>query len=160
MQRPDGGAMFGVVPKPLWEGRIAPDERTRIPLALRCLLVEHDAGLVLIDTGRGNKEGEKLKDIYGVENEGRGGRTRLEDSLAELGHRPEDVRWVINTHLHFDHAGGNTWCTGERRILPALPRATYVVQRRVVSFAPATNLSAQAGSLAHPLVRIPARNVY
>src|SRR3989442_14025185 len=81
MQRLDGGAMFGVVPKPLWERRIVPDERNRIPLALRCLLVEHDAGLVLIDTGLGNKEGDKFKDIYGVENEGREGRTRLEDSL-------------------------------------------------------------------------------
>src|SRR3989454_8420014 len=61
----DGGAMFGVVPKPLWERRITPDERNRIRLALRCLLVEHDAGLVLIDTGLGNKEGPKFKDIYG-----------------------------------------------------------------------------------------------
>src|SRR2546426_9286490 len=129
IQRLDGGAMFGVVPKPLWERRIAPDERNRIPLALRCLLVEHDTGLMLIDTGLGNKEGDKFKDIYGVENEGRAGRTRLEDALAELGHRPEEVRWVINTHLHFDHAGGNTWCTGEGRILPTFPRATYVVQR-------------------------------
>jgi len=149
IQRLDGGAMFGVVPKPLWERRIAPDERNRIPLALRCLLVEHDAGLVLIDTGLGNKENEKFKDIYGVENEGREGRTRLEDSLAELGHRPEDVRWVINTHLHFDHAGGNTWCTGEGRILPAFPQATYVVQRGEIEFARHTNERTQASYLAH-----------
>ena len=63
----DGGAMFGVVPKALWERRIPADERNRIPLALRCLLVEHDDGLVLIDTGIGNKENEKIRDIYGVE---------------------------------------------------------------------------------------------
>ena len=62
--------MFGVVPKPLWERRIPPDERNRIPLALRCLLVEHDDGLVLIDTGLGNKEDAKFRDIYGVANAG------------------------------------------------------------------------------------------
>src|SRR3989475_9553395 len=86
VQHLDGGAMFGVVPKPLWERRITPDGRNRIRLALRCLLVEHDAGLVLIDTGLGNKEGPKFKDIYGVANEGTGedGRTRLEDALREL----------------------------------------------------------------------------
>jgi len=149
IQRLDGGAMFGVVPKPLWERRIAPDDRNRIPLALRCLLVEHDAGLVLIDTGLGNKESDKFRDIYGVENEGRDGRTRLEDALAELGHRPEEVRWVINTHLHFDHAGGNTWCTGEGRILPTFPRATYVVQRGELEFARHTNERTQASYPAH-----------
>src|SRR5467141_3985878 len=71
-QRLDGGAMFGVVPKPLWQRRIPADDRNRIPLALRCLLVEHDDGLVLVDTGLGNKEDEKFKDIYGVENAGQG----------------------------------------------------------------------------------------
>src|SRR5213083_2341073 len=105
----DGGAMFGVVPKPLWQRRIPADDKNRIPLALRCLLVEHDDGLVLVDTGLGNKEDEKFKDIYGVVNEGKDGRTRLEDALAELGHAPADVRWVIDSHLHFDHAGGNTY---------------------------------------------------
>src|SRR6058998_275812 len=71
----DGGAMFGVVPKPLWERRIPADARNRIPLALRCLLVEHDDGLVLIDTGLGNKEDAKFREIYGVRNEGKDGRT-------------------------------------------------------------------------------------
>src|SRR5581483_3681462 len=84
MQHLDGGAMFGVVPKPLWERRIAADARNRIPLALRCLLIEHDDGLVLIDTGLGNKEDAKFRDIYGVENAGKEGPTALEDSLAEL----------------------------------------------------------------------------
>src|SRR2546430_5766002 len=77
-QRLDGGAMFGVVPKPLWQRRIPADERNRIPLALRCLLVEHDDGLVLVDTGLGNKEDEKFKDIYGVVNE------RSEEHTSEL----------------------------------------------------------------------------
>ena len=108
----DGGAMFGVVAKPLWEKHFQADERNRILLALRCLLVEHETGPVLIDTGVGNKENEKFVNIYGVENEGAGGRTLLEDALAETGLAPEDVKYVINTHLHFDHAGGNTYVRG------------------------------------------------
>src|SRR5574341_978123 len=139
-QRLDGGAMFGVVPKPLWEKRIPADARNRIPLALRCLLIEHDDGLVLVDTGIGNKETEKFTDIYGVENAGANGRTRLEDALAELGHTPDDVRWVINTHLHFDHAGGNTYrAEAGGPVRPSFPRATYIVQRRELEFARHTN---------------------
>ena len=134
-QRLDGGAMFGVVPKPLWERRIPADARNRIPLALRCLLVEHDDGLVLIDTGIGNKEDTKFKDIYGVDNAGQGGRTRLEDALAELGHAPADVRWVIDTHLHFDHAGGNTYRDEGGQVRPSFPQARYVVQRGELEFA-------------------------
>ena len=77
LQRLDGGAMFGVVPRPLWQTRIAPDERHRIPLAMRCLLVEHPEGLVLVDTGLGNKEDRKFLDIYGVENGGLEGASQL-----------------------------------------------------------------------------------
>jgi glyoxylase-like metal-dependent hydrolase (beta-lactamase superfamily II) len=135
----DGGAMFGVVPKPLWQRRIPADDRNRIPLALRCLLIEHDDGLVLVDTGLGNKEDAKFKDIYGVVNEGKNGRTRLEDALAELGHAPDDVRCVINTHLHFDHAGGNTYREVGGAVRLAFPRATYVVQKGELEFARHTN---------------------
>ena len=155
----DGGAMFGVVPKPLWQRRIAADDRNRIPLALRCLLIEHPAGLVLVDTGLGNKEDAKFKDIYGVANAGKEGRTCLEDALTELGHTPADVRWVINSHLHFDHAGGNTYREvvedgggsgggggGEVRI--AFPHATYVVQRGELEFARHTNERTAASYLA------------
>ncbi|MEE8267406.1 MAG: MBL fold metallo-hydrolase, partial [Gemmatimonadales bacterium] len=147
-QRLDGGAMFGVVPKPLWQKHIAADERNRIPLALRCLVVEHPDGLILVDTGIGNKENEKFLDIYGVENAGTGGVSQLEDALAEAGHRPEDVAWVVNTHLHFDHAGGNTrtaraagaaGAAGAEgaQVVPelAFPNATYVVQRGELEFA-------------------------
>jgi len=149
-QRLDGGAMFGVVPKALWERRIPADERNRIPLALRCLLVEHDDGLVLIDTGIGNKENEKFHDIYGVDNAGKNGRTKLEDALADLGHRPEAINWVINTHLHFDHAGGNTTPEGL-----AFPRAQYVVQRRELEFARHTNERTAGSYLAHNFERVP-----
>jgi glyoxylase-like metal-dependent hydrolase (beta-lactamase superfamily II) len=149
LQHLDGGAMFGVVPKPLWERRIPADARNRIPLALRCLLVEHDDGLVLIDTGLGNKENEKFRDIYGVENAGANGRTRLEDALAGLGHTPEDIRWVINTHLHFDHAGGNTWCTPGGDVQVTFPRARYVVQAGDLDFARRRNERTAASYLPH-----------
>lgn len=138
-QRLDGGAMFGVVPKPLWERRIAADARNRIALGMRCLLIEHPAGLVLIDTGAGNKETDKFHDIYGIENRGAGGRTALEDGLAAVGARPADVAMVINTHLHFDHAGGNTYRDEAGVIRPSFPNARYVVQRGEYEYATHTN---------------------
>ena len=155
LQHLDGGAMFGVVPKPLWERRIPADERNRIPLALRCLLVEHDDGPVLIDTGVGNKESAKFKDIYGVENEGRDGRTRLEDALAELGLRPEDIRWVINTHLHFDHAGGNTFRGPDGSVAVSFPRARYAVQKGELDFARHTNERTAASYLSPNFEAVP-----
>ncbi|MBI4542894.1 MAG: MBL fold metallo-hydrolase [Gemmatimonadetes bacterium] len=147
LQRLDGGAMFGVVPKPLWERRIPADARNRIPLALRCLLVEHPDGLVLVDTGVGNKEDAKFKEIYGVENAGRTGPTALEDALAAAGHRASDVRWVINTHLHFDHAGGNTWRRDDGAVALAFPNAVYVVQRGELDFAVTPNERIRASYL-------------
>ncbi|MBC7897520.1 MAG: MBL fold metallo-hydrolase [Cytophagaceae bacterium] len=138
-QKLDGGAMFGVVPKPLWEKRIPPDERNRIGLGMRCLLVEHDDGLVLIDTGLGNKENAKFREIYGVENEGAGGGTWLEDGLRALGFGVEDVRTVINTHLHFDHAGGNTCVLPSGEVVPTFPKARYVVQQGEHHWATHTN---------------------
>lgn len=154
-QRLDGGAMFGVVPRTLWKARIEPDERNRIPLALRCVLVEHDDGLVLVDTGLGNKEDAKFLDIYGVENQGLEGATQLEDALASAGFLPRDVRWVINTHLHFDHAGGNTTMDPDlendprRHVRPTFPNATYVVQRGELEFARRTNERTRASYLPH-----------
>lgn len=153
LQRLDGGAMFGVVPRTLWTRRIEPDERNRIPLAMRCLLIEHAEGLVLVDTGLGNKEEKKFLDIYGVENRGSPGPTQLEDALKSLGHRPRDIRYVINTHLHFDHAGGNTTSDavpgGGRDVHPTFPRATYVVQRGELAFARKTNERTRASYLPH-----------
>ena len=131
--------MFGVVPKTLWEKRIPADERNRIPMGMRCLLVEHDDGLVLIDTGSGNKETDKFHQIYGIENAGANGRTHLEDGLAQLGFAPADVSLVINTHLHFDHAGGNTWRTPSGTVEAAFPNARYVVQRGEMEWATHTN---------------------
>ena len=138
-QRLDGGAMFGVVPKPLWEKRIAPDERNRIQLGMRCLLIEHPSGPILVDTGSGNKENEKFNDIYGIENKGADGGTMLEDGLREIGVAREDVAIVINTHLHFDHAGGNTRHTPEGKLEVTFPNARYVVKRGEYDYATHTN---------------------
>jgi glyoxylase-like metal-dependent hydrolase (beta-lactamase superfamily II) len=168
LQRLDGGAMFGVVPKPLWSRKVTPDERNRIVLAMRCLLIEHPDGLVLVDTALGDKEDARFMDIYGVENRGDPGPTQLEDALRESGHRPEEVRWVINTHLHFDHAGGNTVRadvadraeetdeadprTGAhegpvRPVRLAFPNATYIVQANELAFARSTNERTRASYL-------------
>jgi glyoxylase-like metal-dependent hydrolase (beta-lactamase superfamily II) len=155
LQRLDGGAMFGVVPYPLWSRRVAHDDRHRILLAMRCLLVEHPDGPVLIDTGLGNKEDRKFLDIYGVENDGLEGATQLEDALAVAGFLPRDVRWVVNTHLHFDHAGGNTTLDPEleddprRHVRPSYPNATYVVQRGELEFARQANERTRASYLPH-----------
>ena len=142
--------MFGIVPKALWARRAPPDDRNRIPLALRCLLIEHDDGLVLIDTGIGNKENSKFIDIYGVDNAGHDGRTKLEDALGELGHGADDIRWVINTHLHFDHAGGDLSREGL-----SFPRARYVVQRGELEFARHTNERTAGSYLAHNFEGVP-----
>jgi glyoxylase-like metal-dependent hydrolase (beta-lactamase superfamily II) len=134
-QKLDGGAMFGVVPKPLWERRLPADERNRIQLGMRCLLIEHASGLVLVDTGAGNKEDEKFKNIYGIENEGAENRTALEDGLKQVGATPDDIAIVINTHLHFDHAGGNTYRDESGAIKPSFPKARYVVKRGEYDYA-------------------------
>lgn len=143
--RLDGGAMFGVVPKPLWSRRIAPDERNRIPLAMRCLLIETAEDRILVDTGLGNKESEKFRDIYGVENDG--APTRLEDSLRVLGVEPEGVDLVINTHLHFDHAGGNTRRAEDGSVRASFPNARYVIRRGEWDFARVDNERIRASYL-------------
>ncbi len=132
-QRLDGGAMFGVVPKPLWEKKIPADERNRIPLALRCLLVEAADDLVLIDTGVGNKDDQKFLDLYGIQNFG--DPTALEDAIREAGFDPADVTVVINTHLHFDHAGGDTVRRPDGSVEPSFAGARYVVQQEEWEFA-------------------------
>jgi glyoxylase-like metal-dependent hydrolase (beta-lactamase superfamily II) len=163
-QRLDGGAMFGVVPYPLWSRRVRHDDRHRILLAMRCLLVEHPDGPVLIDTGLGNKEDRKFLDIYGVENDGLEGATQLEDALAVAGFLPRDVRWVINTHLHFDHAGGNTTIDPEleddprRHVRPSYPNATYVVQKGDLEFARKANERTRASYLPHNFEPIASAN--
>jgi len=119
----DGGQMFGVVPKPLWERKLPADARNRVRLGLTCLLVRTGAHNVLIETGIGNKFNAKYTDIYGIEKS-----TTLPDELNKAGLSVEDVDVVINTHLHFDHCGWNTRREGGR-VVPTFPRARYFVQR-------------------------------
>ncbi len=141
LQRLDGGAMFGVVPKTLWERKIPGDERNRIPLGMRCLLVEHADALVLIDTGAGNKETEKFHGIYGIENSPVGaiGPTQLESALAEAGYTAADITLVISSHLHFDHAGGNTRVDESGTIVPSFPNARHIVRQGEWDWAHHTN---------------------
>jgi len=145
LQRLDGGAMFGVVPRTLWERHIVPDEQNRIPLALRCLLIEAPNALVLVDTGVGNKESERFHERYGIQNEG--SPTRLEDAIRSVGFRPEDIEIVVSTHLHFDHAGGNTMRTPEGEIVPSFPSARYIVQKGELAFAYTDNERIRASYL-------------
>jgi glyoxylase-like metal-dependent hydrolase (beta-lactamase superfamily II) len=142
----DGGAMFGVVPRPLWEKKIPPDDRHRIPLALRCLLIEAPNALVLVDTGIGNKENEKFKKIYGVDNEG--SPTRLEDALASSGFQPGDVEMVVSTHLHFDHSGGNTFHKEDGSLGASFPKARYIMNGGELNFAVSPNERIQASYMA------------
>jgi len=121
----DGGAMFGIVPRVLWERTNPPDASHRIALALRVLLVRGRGRTILVDAGMGTKVGKKERAIYAVDTES----ASLEGSLAAAGIAPAEVTDVILTHLHFDHAGGATRKAEEGRIVPAFPRAIYHVQR-------------------------------
>ena len=122
--RLDGGAMFGVVPKPLWERRAPGDERNRITLGLRPLAVRiADGTLLIIDAGIGDKMDEKSAGIYAID------RSRnLDHSLAAAGLRTEDFDIGLATHLHFDHAGGFTERDGAGGVRPRFPRARYVAR--------------------------------
>src|SRR5262249_5366911 len=138
-----------VVPKNLWERRMPADERNRIQLGMRCLLIEHDMGPVLIDTGAGNKEDEKFYSIYGIENGREHGATALEEGLAQVGVKPDDVKMVISSHLHFDHAGGNTTKRADGSIVPTFANARYVIQRGEYEWATHTNERTAASYFPH-----------
>ena len=128
--RLDGGAMFGVVPKVLWERRKPADERNRIHMTANCLLVESGDDLLLIDTGVGDKNDAKFNDIFGIEE----GVERLPESIRRAGFALEDVTHVLLTHLHFDHCGWNTRRQGEG-LAPTFPRARYWLERGEVEHA-------------------------
>ena len=122
--RLDGGAMFGVVPKTLWTRVTVADEANRIPLTIRPLLVRAGERWVLIETGMDDKQGEKHRKIYGIERAG-----EMLAQLRELGLEPGDIDLVINTHLHFDHAGLNT-ISQDNDIVPLFTKARYLVQKQ------------------------------
>jgi glyoxylase-like metal-dependent hydrolase (beta-lactamase superfamily II) len=118
----DGGAMFGVVPKPLWEKRAPADEQNRILLGLNTVVVRTGKHTVVIETGIGNKLSDKLRTIYGA-------KEQLPLAFAAAGIKPEEVDIVINSHLHFDHCGWNTTRTPDGRIVPTFPNARYFAHR-------------------------------
>jgi len=121
--RLDGGAMFGVVPRPLWEKKAPPDDRGRIVLAMRALLVEADWGRMLIDCGAGSKLDAKQSDIFGLER-----LHPLDETLAEAGVAPDSIDFVLPTHLHFDHVGGAV-VRAAAGFVPRFPRARHVIRR-------------------------------
>jgi len=120
----DGGAMFGVVPKTIWEKKYPADVQNRIRFALNSILIKTPAALVLVETGIGTKLETKLRNIYCVERD-----PGLVGSLRRLGFAPEDIDFVINTHLHFDHCGGNTIRDEKGQVVPTFPRARYIIQK-------------------------------
>ena len=115
----DGGAMFGVVPKVLWEKTNPADSHNRIEMCARCLLIEDGNKLILIDTGLGNKQSEKFFSHYS-----RSGDMTLESSLSSCGFSVNDVTDVFLTHLHFDHCGGATMRVGDK-IIPVFKNANF-----------------------------------
>lgn len=123
--RLDGGAMFGVVPRTLWSKVAPPDEENRVRLNANCVFVDTGRERVLVETGVGDKWSAKQAQMYAV------GRARpLTESVREIANcAPEDVTIVVNTHLHFDHAGGNTVLDDGGRAVPAFPNARYFVSR-------------------------------
>ncbi len=122
--RLDGGAMFGVVPRVLWERCCPADELNRVQLGLAPLLIRAHGKNILVDTGLGSKNDDKFKKMFAVER-----RVTLLDSLSQFDLVPDDIHFVINTHLHFDHAGGNTCLDEQGQTVPAFPRAKYFVQQ-------------------------------
>jgi glyoxylase-like metal-dependent hydrolase (beta-lactamase superfamily II) len=126
----DGGAMFGIIPKPIWEKEHIPDDKNRIKMSLRTLLLVSDNRKILVDTGMGNKWNDKLKSIYKIDNTS----YTLEKSLLEKGFSKEEITDVFLTHLHFDHAGGATEVKNGK-ILPSFPNAKYYVQKNNLAWA-------------------------
>lgn len=130
--RLDGGAMFGVVPRTLWERQRPPDEENRIRMTTNCLLIESGDDLVLVDTGIGGKGDEKFRRIFALEE----GATRLPESIRHAGFEPGDVTHVVLSHLHFDHCGWNTRAAeGGTGWVPTFPNARYWLERGEVDHA-------------------------
>ncbi len=130
----DGGAMFGVVPKTLWERVKPPDARNRIRMATNCLLVERGSDLLLVDSGIGDKHDARFRANYAMDETAE----RLPDAIWRAGHAPEDVTHVLLSHLHFDHCGWNTRYDGGT-LVPTFPRARYWLERGEVEHARAPN---------------------
>lgn len=142
--RLDGGAMFGVVPKTLWSRHIDVDDKNRINMAMRCLLVEsHNTGkLYLVDNGSGTKFDDKFKSIYQLDYD----HSDLLSSLGHHGFSPEDITDIIFSHLHFDHCGGTTYYDGDK-LKHTFPNATYHVTQKQLETATQPNAREKASFL-------------
>jgi len=123
--RLDGGAMFGVVPRNLWAKACPPDEQNRIRMNMNCLFIEGHGERILIDTGIGDKWSDKQRTMYGIDRQ----QSFAESLHAIAGVSPEEITIVINTHLHFDHAGGNTSLNKSGVASASFPNASYFVSR-------------------------------
>lgn len=132
--RLDGGAMFGVVPRVLWEKGSPPDAQNRIRMGTNCLLVRRGSDLLLIDTGIGDKHDAKFQDLYAMDPLA----ARLPEAIQRAGYELEDVTHVLLSHLHFDHCGWNTREAGGR-LVPTFPKARYWLQRGEVEHARGPN---------------------
>ena len=139
----DGGAVFGIVPRVLWEKVYPPDGKNRIQLSLHCPLVVTKKYNILIDTGLGTKHNEKFRQIYGIDK-----KSNLLESLYRFGYQSKDIDLVINTHLHFDHAGGNTTLNEKGKIVPTFPKARYFVQKGEMEAAINSNERTRASYIA------------
>jgi methylmalonyl-CoA epimerase len=120
----DGGAMFGIVPRSLWEKRLPPDDSNRIPLSMRPLIVRTGRHTMIIDAGCGDKMDAKSAQIYKLDR-----RYHLDHALAEAGLTVEDIDIALASHLHFDHAGGFTAIGKDGAIVPRFPKARYIAHR-------------------------------
>ena len=120
----DGGAMFGVVPKVLWQKKYPADKENRIKLGLNSLLIDTGQSLVLVETGAGADLKQKIVEYYSLERE-----TGLIEELKNLGVGVDDIDYVINTHLHFDHCGGNTVKKKSEEFIPVYSQAKYIIQK-------------------------------
>ncbi|MCS7073116.1 MAG: MBL fold metallo-hydrolase [Bacteroidia bacterium] len=128
----DGGAMFGVVPKVIWQKTNPADSNNRIDMAMRCLLIETGNQLVLIDNGIGHKYNAKFAELYAIDHS----TTTLDSSLQQLGFSREDITDVILTHLHFDHCGGSTeWNPTQEKFVIAFPKARFWIQESQFNWA-------------------------
>lgn len=130
----DGGSMFGIAPRALWQKLCQSDERNRIQLSLHCPLVVTKKYNILIDTGIGTKHNEKFFQIYGNDK-----KPNLLESLYRFGYQPKNIDLVINTHLHFDHCGGNTIYNDKGEITPTFQKAKYIIQKGELEAALNTN---------------------
>ena len=129
--RLDGGAMFGVVPRTLWSKVCPPDDQNRIRMNMNCVFIDSGNERILIETGIGDKWSAKHESMYGITRE-----RPIADSVRDIaGVDPEEITIVINTHLHFDHAGGNTRYDESGKVAPTFPNARYLVSRAEIEHA-------------------------